>query len=279
MNFQNQVDWGELNGVDVLAGVKAPEPLSLETLKSFIMMRCGLLTPLYSEPETMASAITIWFNVNAYGISKMMDLASTEYLPLENYRRVEEGSRSSTRARGETESGSKSLTRAREESENSERDLSRTTGDTERVTDNETTSDGGTISDEYTNSTEKTVSAYNESDYSPDEKTDSTGNNVRTIDTERTRDQEKNTTRSGTLGDDENTRRNLTENIQDTGQDSRNLTENVQDSGQDRRLAYGNIGTMTSQDMFNQELDLLERFNPYEWIVAKMENELFLSLW
>ena len=39
MNFQNQVDWGELNGLDVLAGVKAPEPLSLETLKSFIMMR------------------------------------------------------------------------------------------------------------------------------------------------------------------------------------------------------------------------------------------------
>lgn len=251
MNFQNQVDWGQLNGLDVLAGVKAPEPLSLETMKSFIMLRCGLLTPLYSEPETMASAIELWFNVHAYGISKMLDLAATEYLPLENYRRTEEGSSSSTRARGEKE--------------DTERDLARTTGDTERITDNETTSDGGTIEDDYTNSTEKTVSAYNESTYSPDEKTDSTGKNVRTIDTERNREQEKNTTRSGTLGDDENTRRNL--------------TENIKDSGQDRRLVYGNIGTMTAQDMFNQELDLLERFNPYEWIVARFETDLFLSLW
>ena len=239
MNFQNQVDWGKLNGVDVLAGVKAPEPLSLDTLKGFIMMRCGLLTPLYSEPETMASAITLWFNVHAYGISKMLDLASTEYLPLENYRRVEEGTKSSTRARGEKE--------------DTERDLYRTTGETENTT------DGGTITDDYENHTEKTVSAYNESEYSPDEKNDSEGGNTRTLDTERER------AKTGTLGDDENVRRNLTENVQDTGQDS--------------RLVYGNVGTMTTQSMFNEELDLLERFNPYEWIVARFENDLFLSLW
>lgn len=231
MNFQNQVDWGELNGLDVLAGVKAPEPLSLETLKGFIMMRCGLLTPLYSEPETMASAIALWFNVHAYGISKMLDLASTEYLPLENYRRVESGNTT----RGEVETTNRNLTR--------------TTGE------NETTADNGTISDDYENHTEKTVSAYNESTYSPDEKNDSDGNNVRTIDTDRAR------IKSGTLGDAENIARNHTENSKDD------------------RLVYGNIGTMTAQDMFNQELDLLERFNPYEWIVAKFETDLFLSLW
>ena len=231
MNFQNQVDWGQLNGVDVLAGVKAPEPLSLETLKGFIMMRCGLLTPLYSEPETMASAIALWFNVNAYGISKMLDLASTEYLPLENYRRVESGNAT----RGEVETIG--------------RKLDRENGETE------TTADDGSITDRYENHNEKTVSAYNETTYSPDEKNDSSGNNVRTIDTDRVR------TMTGTQNDVENTTRNHNE------------------TSKDDRLVYGNIGTMTAQDMFNQELDLLARFNPYDWIVARMENDLFLSLW
>ena len=36
---------------------------------------------------------------------------------------------------------------------------------------------------------------------------------------------------------------------------------------------------MTTQKMFNEELDLLERFNPYEWIVSRMERDLFLALW
>ena len=36
---------------------------------------------------------------------------------------------------------------------------------------------------------------------------------------------------------------------------------------------------MTTQEMFNQELDLLERFNPYDWIVSRIENELFLGIW
>ena len=36
---------------------------------------------------------------------------------------------------------------------------------------------------------------------------------------------------------------------------------------------------MTTQDMFNQELDLLARFNPYDWIVDRIEKDLFLGIW
>ena len=211
MNFQNQVDYSQEFGIDILGGVQAPEPLNVETLKNIIMLRCGLLTPLFSEPDTMASAITVWFNVNAYGISKMLDLAKTEYLPLENYRRNETANRTLDRERGE----------------------------------NETTADSGTITDDYANNNEKTVSAYNSEEYAPDEKNQADGNNERSIDTERTR----------------------------------GLSENLADTESETRLVYGNIGTMTTQQMFNEELDLLERFNPYEWIVSKLEHDLFLALW
>lgn len=219
MNFQNQIDYGQAYGIDVLGGVQVLEPLSLDTLKSLIVIRCGLLTPVFSEPETMAQAIATWFSVNAWGISKMVETASTDYLPLENYRRTESSSRNLTRARGETE----------KEKEN--------------------TKDGGTIGDEFQNETEKTVSAYNSETYAPEEKNLSGGENTRTIDTGRDRSME------------------------------RSSSENLADKESEERLTYGNIGTMTTQQMFNEELDLLERFNPYEWIISKFEKDLFLALW
>lgn len=211
MNFQNQIDYGQSFGIDVLGGVQVIEPLNLDTLKSLIVIRCGLLTPLYSEPETMAQAISNWFDVNAYGIGKMLDMAKTEYLPLENYRRNESVTRGLERARGE----------------------------------DETTKDTGDITDEYHNTTEKTVSAFNSTEYAPDEKTEASGDNTRTLNTER----------------------------------GRKLAETQKDSEKEERLVYGNIGTMTTQSMFNEELDLLDRFNPYEWIVSRMERDLFLALW
>ena len=211
MNFQNQIDYGQLYGIDVLGGVQVLEPLNLDTLKSLIVIRCGLLTPLYSEPETMAQAISNWFDVNAYGIGKMVDMAKTEYLPLENYRRNESVTRGLERARGE----------------------------------DETTKDTGDITDEYHNTTEKTVSAFNSTEYAPDEKTEASGDNTRTLNTER----------------------------------GRKLAETQKDSEKEERLVYGNVGTMTTQQMFNEELDLLDRFNPYEWIVSRMERDLFLALW
>lgn len=211
MNFQNQIDYGQLYGIDVLGGVQAIEPLNLDTLKSLIVIRCGLLTPVFSEPETMAAAIENWFKVNAWGIGKMIATANTDYLPLENYRRNESVTRALDRERGEDEK----------------------------------TTDSGDITDNYHNNTEKTVSAYNSTEYAPDEKTSGTGDNTRTLDTER----------------------------------GRKLAETQTDNETEQRLVYGNIGTMTTQTMFNEELDLLERFNPYEWIVSRMERELFLALW
>ena len=231
MNFQNQIEYGNLNGLDVLSGVPEIQPLNRDALKSHIVFRCGLLIPLYSEPETMQAAISHWFNYMAYDISKMLELAQTEYLPLENYRRTESETRDQWITNDKTNTG--------------------TIGDSG----GETTEDTGTISDEFSNHNEHTVSAYNESSYSPDNKDDGSGDNERTLDTKR--EVTKGNTRTLNLAD----------------KDVEHNADKVD------RLVYGNIGTMTAQDMFNQELDLLDRFNPYNWIVDRFEADLFLGIW
>lgn len=228
MNFQNQIDYGQYYNIDVLGGVPELPPLNLDTLKSHIMLRCGLLFPLYSEPSTMRDAIAHWFQYMDYDIKKMLALAETEYLPLENFRRNE----------SESSSGS---------------DVTNHTG-TISDSGGETIEDDGTITDDYESERERQVSAYNEDEYSPSEKENvRDGNNTREIDT----------SREITRG---NTRTFL------------NSDSNTQ-SGTKTRLYYGNIGTMTSQEMFNQELDLLAKFNPYDWIVDRIEADLFLGLW
>lgn len=211
MNFQNQIDYGQEFGFDVLSGVPEIAPLNQDTLKSHIVFRCGLLIPLYSEPETMQAAIAHWFNYMAYDISKMIELAQTEYLPLENYRR--------------------------QENETIWRHI--------KDDDDTTITDTGTITDDLDGTTTNEVSAYNESTYSPERQQTVDQTNERTLDTERS--------------------------------DKRDYTR--QHDERNSKTVYGNIGTMTTQDMFNQELDLLARFNPYDWIVDRMEKELFLGIW
>lgn len=211
MNFQNQVDYGQHFGIDVLGGVPDIETLDTDTLKSHIMFKCGLLTPLYSEPTTMRDAIAHWFSYMSYDIGKMIALRKTEYLPLENYRRQED--------------------------ETIWRHI--------KDDDDTTITDTGTITDDLDGTTTNEVSAYNESSYSPERQQTVDQTNERTLDTERS--------------------------------DNRDYTR--QHDERNSRTVYGNIGTMTTQDMFNQELDLLDRFNPYEWIVSKIERELFLGIW
>ena len=109
--------------------------------------------------------------------------------------------------------------------------------------DKRTIADTGKISDEGGSTTEDTVSAFNSSNYEPDRHQEITNGNERTLDTSRS---------------DDNT---------------------LQHNERNERRTHGNIGTVSSQEMFNQELDLLERFNPYDWIVDRLSADLFLGIW
>lgn len=124
----------------MLDGVTLPsDDLDVDLLKSVIVERCGLLEPLYSEPETMKQVISIWFRSHQWNIAHIIELVKTAYNPLENYDRRED------LTRGKTDTRNRSESRTQEYSEN---------GD---ITTNE--------------ETERKVAAFNTSAYSPADQT------------------------------------------------------------------------------------------------------------
>ena len=140
MNLQNQVSYLPT----LLDGVTLPsDDLDAELLKSVIMERCGLLTPLYSEPEVMKEVISIWFRSHQWNIAHVIDLIKTAYNPLENYDRHED------LARGKTDT--------RNRSENTTENRNQEYSETGDITTN--------------GETERKVAAFNTSEYAPADQT------------------------------------------------------------------------------------------------------------
>ena len=220
MNIQNQITYLPT----LLDGVTLPsDDLDAELLKSVIVERCGLLTPLYSEPETMKEVISIWFRSHSWNIERIINLIKTKYAPLENYDRHEDLERGKSDTRNRTEATTENRTQEYSE-----------TGD---VTTNE--------------ETERTVSAFNTSEYTPADKT------VRDA---RTQTETGGSTEGSTTG-------NL------TGTEAGNENEHA------INYIHGNIGVMTSQAMFLEETNLLGGFNAYQFIAEMFAKDLLLSIW
>lgn len=212
MNLMNQIEFLPT----ILDGVTLPnDDLDVDLLKSVIVERCGLLTPLYSEPETMEQVISIWFRSHQWNIAHIIDLVKTAYNPLENYDRHED------LTRGKTDTRNRSENRTQEYSEN---------GD---ITTNE--------------ETERTVAAFNTSEYAPADKTVSDGR-----------------TQSETTGDTSGST---------TGTEAGSENEHAVN------YIHGNIGVTTTQEMFEAELALLGGFNAYQYIAEMFSKDLMLSIW
>lgn len=92
MNLQNLVDYAQYRGIDIFSGVSVPDPLDAETVKSAIMIRSGLMTPLYLEPEVFRACITHWFTAKQWTFQHLINIIESEYSPIENYNRHEESS-------------------------------------------------------------------------------------------------------------------------------------------------------------------------------------------
>lgn len=152
MNLQNLIDYGKYADIDIFSGVSVPDPLQTETTKSAIMIRCGLLTPVYPEPEIMQSAITHWFNTHQWTFEHLINVIRAKYSPIENYERTEEWTDKHTGTVENEGSGS-----------------DKHSGSDERIT-------SGQYQDSHsgTDTEENTVSAYNSDNYQPDTKRTST---------------------------------------------------------------------------------------------------------
>lgn len=211
MNLQNQLDYLP----SLLDGVVVPAGIDTDILKSEIMLECGLLTPLYSEPLTMKAAISQWFASRAWTFDHLLKIVLAEYSPIENYDR----------------------------NEHYEKEIDSYRDKTETLSNKDTTQ--RSVKGDLT--TKQEVSPYNSSSYLDSQK--STVTDGQTITTETT------------YGRKETTDDDLDHNEAFTGR------------------THGNIGVTTNQQMIEQELALLEKFNIYNWIAKQFCADLMLLLY
>lgn len=240
MNLQNLIECGEIEGVDIFDGVSVPAPLDAETVKSAIMVRSGLMTPLYKEPRVFQALVTHWFIAKQWTIQHLINIIEAEYNPIENYNRIEDSS--------DTLSGSDVLRMAGGNQE------------THSGTDTETHSGTDTDRHSGTDTTTNSISAENESGWSNDTKSEqSHGENIAT---------EHGHTINDTHG----------HTITDQYQDRSDTTEYGKINTRKSNI-HGNIGVTTNQQMIEQELELLRHFDIYGYIAELFENDNMLLIY
>lgn len=244
MNLQNQINYlKEFRDQDMFDDCTVPAPLNMERVRGAIVMRCGLLTPLYSEPDVQRAATQQFFFENQWNFEHIVKVIEAEYSPIENVAEVREENTTNT--------GADTLT------------INRNSTEAHTGIDGRTIQESGQTTDTESGSTTTTneISAENVTTYQADNK--STVQHGRG-DT---------TTHGKRVADD----LQHGEVITHGGSDQH---VNEKDSNTKYTVnRHGNIGVTTNQDMINQELDLLERFNPYKFIADLYERELILGLY
>lgn len=224
--------WMEESEDDLFANMTLPTGWDKDLLVDTIMLHGAEFEVLYAEPQFMKNAIGIWSDKWYFTLERWIKALSIEYNPLENYDRMEDYSDVATK--GRKDSRDKNETGNRVDSQNL-RSTSNTVDSSANVT-------------KHGSENTHEVSAYNSSDYQPSGKdilkNDDTDSNMNSS--------TLNANRSGTAS---------------TSADSRHDTENGSETEHNLNShhgrLHGNIGTVSSQNMLTQELDVA-RFNMYE---------------
>jgi hypothetical protein len=250
--FQSLIDYDNtiLDGAELV-----PAGIDPDIVKSEIMLQCGLLQPLYSEPETMKNAITQWFAARHWTFEHLLNIIKAEYSPIENTDRYDEQTRDIARALDRSEDESKTGNENRSRSENRNRSEN-------RDHDQNTTSDVHT-----TGETVGEVSAFNSDSWTNSDRNTSTGD---------THGEEN-------INGNETTRGSETISGTDRGETSETRKNSADEDENTKEVfkqhLHGNIGVTTNQDMIEQELALLAHFNIYSWIAINIRESLFLEVY
>ena len=264
-NLQNLKDYCDDHSIDLFEGCTVPAPLDITNVINYIMLRCGLLTPVYSEPQVFKMMTKMWFDSNQWNFEHLIKIYLADYSPIENvyesdyWKEKNSGTDKFTHGETHTLSGTDTLTHGEKH----------TLSGTDTLTHGEKHTLSGSDTDYDTTTNTHTVSAYNSSGYQPDSK-DEKGGNLKTT-------YGKTDTASG----DDKTQYGKTDTA--SGDDKTQYGKTDTASGTDRtehghtieytRLRHGNIGVTTNNQLINQELEMLEKFNFYDWIAARFERD------
>ena len=151
MNLNNLIKYCHDFGLpDPLSGIDVPSPINKNLVRSAIMVRCGLLTPLYGEPDVFTQIVADWFKEKEWTFKHLINIINAEYSPIEN---VDEYTDYTDKKKN---SGDSATTENRTANTN--------TTNSRNFTDN-TVNSG-------TDTTTNTISAENASTYQPDTQTE-----------------------------------------------------------------------------------------------------------
>ena len=228
MNLINLIDLCKaFNLPDPLSGIVLPSPLDPEACRSAILVRCGMLEPIYYEPEVFTEIFASWFAMRNWNFKHLLAVIQAEYSPIENTDRYSE----------------------RETAKDGEDKTLHTGSDVTRHGGTTTTTFGGTDTETRTNE----ISAENASTYQADSKHTSTVQNGKTETT--------------THGKTETFEHGHVETNAYGGKET--YTEHT----------HGNIGVTSNVTLINEELELIRRFNVYDWIAERIEEAFFVQVY
>lgn len=273
MNLQNLIDYCEIRGLESpFAGAVVPDPLNLNICLSAIMVRCGLLTPVYNDPDTFRNATTLWFLSKQWMFEHLINIVQAEYSPIENVDRHD----SQTTEYGKTNTKSGGY----KDTEGGKDTVSLSGTDTVAQSGTDTVALSGTdqrdIVDGGTDTTTNTISAFNSSTYQPDNESGTTYG--KTVDDDITYGKSEDTT----YGKSEDTTYGKSEDTT-YGHNLTRVYNNEKDTegGKDvfTQHLHGNIGVTTNQDLINQELDLLRHFDVYKFIAEQFESDNMIMIY
>ena len=271
-----------------------PDGISKDNFINTIMLNYGECETLYADPDFMKFAISNWFAINQWGMSKAIKAIQTEYEPLYNYDRYETvteniaksetidetnkrtGNETSVKSGGHsnTKSGGHSNTRSGNE-----------TVDATSSSDSSATSSKNTTTNE---TVEEKVSAFDSSTYQPKNQTTTngtvgeTGSGSSTIETESGNTHTYNNVKDTftyTNEADTVTYNNETDKLTYNDIVDKKDGDNSEDTERTMTTrAYGNIGVTTSQQMLKDELALAE-YNIYKTFASIFASDLLILVY
>lgn len=254
-----------------------------QNVKDNILVECAELEFLYPAPEVAKTIIGIWSRKELPYWNRVYKASLAEYDPIENYRRNETETISDGRT--EEHSGSDALARTGSDT-NSESgseqkrltgsDISKASG-SDTTTGNSTTTDQesgtDTVTNKITGFDSNTLVTHDSSETAYGHKNTNTSNGSNTQSYGRTDTITHDTAETTTFGKNNTLNHNSTdtmkhgEKIEHAGESSRSL------------LAFGNIGTMTSQDMLTQELEIAKIIEVVPIIIESFKNRFCLMVY
>lgn len=253
--LQSLLNYCNDNNIDLFENCSTPAPIDIDLLKSYIMLRCGLLQPIYGEPLIFKMQVKMWFDSNQWRMDHLVKMLLADYEPAENIVEHEEWEEGHSGT--DEEGGSNGL----------EHGETHTLSGQDTLQHGETHTLSGKDTDADTTSTEHTVAAYNSSTYQEDSK-DQRGGNIETT-------YGRKDTASGT----DTTGYGRTDTASGTDTTTFGKTFTHGETIEYTKDRHGNVGVKSSSDLMQEELNLLERFNVYDTLASWFEKANMIQVY